>query len=242
MSEQSFLLQALELAAAHRGFCAPNPAVGAVLVQAGVVIATGVHRGCGSPHAERDLLSKIDTCSADMILFVTLEPCCHFGRTPPCTDIIIEKKIKQVVYAHNDPNPIVNGGGQKVLTAAGISCRQVDVAEVEEFYRSYDYWHKHKLPFVTAKLALSADEKTAGANGVPVAITGGATKIFTHQKRLQSDAILITAATIIADDPQMNCRLTGRIVRKPVFVLDRLGRVPKTAKIFQTTEIGRAHV
>ena len=232
MTHTHFLKLALNVAAQYRGRCAPNPAVGAVLVKNNEVIATGVHRGPGSFHAERDLLSQAITITDDMTLYVTLEPCRHHGRTPPCTDIIIEKNIHRVVFAHKDINANVATGGQQILKDAGVQCEQHIVPEVEVFYRPYDYWHQTHMPFVTAKLALSKDEKIAGENGAFAQITGDIAKQLTHQLRLENDAILTTAETVIKDDPQLNCRLLNQTIAKPIYILDRRLRVPKTARVF----------
>ncbi len=208
MIDKGYLLSALELAYLRKGACSPNPSVGAVVVKNNHIIAEGYHEGPGLPHAEPTALSQLsDEDAKDSTIYVTLEPCCHHGRTPPCTELLIKKKVARVVYGYQDPNPIVSGRGHEKLTAAGIICDYQALPEIQTFYESYAYWHKHKRPFLTAKLAVSADGKIAGEGGVPVKITGDLTNQFTHQQRKMSDAILTSVKTIIQDDPQLNVRI-----------------------------------
>lgn len=232
----SFIQRALQLASQRRGFCAPNPAVGAVVVKAGEVIGEGAHWACGHPHAEVVALQAAGENVAGSTLYVTLEPCSHHGRTPPCTDLIIRSGVREVIFAVRDPNPQVSGQGEKVLQQAGIICRQLPSSEVEEFYQSYGYWLAHRLPWVTIKLAISMDGKIAGPQGAPVALTGPECRLFTHQYRLHSDALLTTAETIIKDDPQFNVRLQSETIAKPLYILDRNLRTPSSAQIFQTAK------
>lgn len=231
-----FLQAALLEAATRRGFCAPNPAVGAVIVKDGRVLAAACHHAAGADHAEVAALKQASESVVAATIYVTLEPCCHYGRTPPCAKAIIEAGLARVVYAHADPNPVVAGGGAEMLRAAGVQCEQVMVPEIEAFYRSYDHWTAHKLPWVTAKLALSADDKIAGPGGVPVAITGQEAKVYTHQGRLRSDALLTTAKTVQQDDPQLNVRLDGDVIAKPVYILDRRAELNFDYQIFKTAE------
>ncbi len=231
------LLRTLELAQKRRGFCAPNPAVGALVLKEGEVISEGFHLGAGQPHAEVEALKNLSEANCKgATLYVSLEPCCHFGRTPPCTELIIKKGIRSVVYGHQDPNPVVAGKGAAVLRQAGVDVVQLPMDEVGSFYQSYDYWTHTKKPFTTAKLAMSLDGKIAGPDGKPIALTGEKCREFTHQRRLQSDALLTTAKTVYADDPQLNVRLGDTPIAKPLVLIDRLGRTPPDAKIFQTAK------
>lgn len=235
---ETYLKRALELAKIRRGFCAPNPSVGAVLVKNNKIIAEGYHKGSGHPHAEVEALLHVsDEDIKDAILYVTLEPCCHTNKkTPPCTELIIQRGIKKVFYGFRDPNPQVAGLGEKELKEAGVECVQIEIAEINEFYKSYQYWWQTGKPFVTAKLAISLDGKIAGPNDQRVTITGTEAQQFTHQQRKLSDAILTTAKTIQCDDPLLNVRLDDEEYRKPVYVLERNTITPSNAKIFTSAE------
>ena len=230
------LLLALCEAKSRRGFCAPNPPVGTVVVKNGNVLATGRHWAAGHPHAEVDALNKLGDEARAATLFVTLEPCCHQGKTPPCTQLIIDRGIKTVIFAQLDPNPLVAGKGSQALQEVGIDCQHIETPEITEFYRSYLYWTQEKRPWVSLKLAISADEKIAGKDGTPMKITGEACREFTHTHRLHSDAILTTAETIIKDDPQMNVRTAHGNFSKPLYILDSQLRLPLHAKIFRTAK------
>jgi diaminohydroxyphosphoribosylaminopyrimidine deaminase/5-amino-6-(5-phosphoribosylamino)uracil reductase len=240
VSQQSdviYLRKALELAKIHRGFCAPNPSVGAVIVRAGLVVAAGYHTGPGNAHAELDALRKLPENGArGATIYISLEPCCHFGRTPPCTDAIKKSGISRVVYGFRDPNPLVAGKGEATLNAAGIVCEHIHLSEINNFYNSYQHWHTTKKPFITAKIALSLDGKIAGKNSVPVKITGEPLNELTHYSRKKSDAILTTILTVLQDDPQLNVRSNGQIYAKPLYVLDSQLRMPLSAKVFSTTK------
>lgn len=234
---EDFLRQSLILAETRRGFCAPNPAVGAVVVHNNQIIAQGSHWAAGHPHAEVVALNSLTPLPKDAVLYISLEPCCHTNKkTPPCTDLIIQSGIKKVIFGLHDPNPAVSGQGQQILQQAGIECIYYPIAEINHFYQSYIYWIQTKLPYVTAKLALSLDNKIAGANGQRMQITGEQAKQFTHQQRLRSDAILTTAKTILADNPLLNIRLDNTSQKKPVYILDRQLTVPLGANIFSTAE------
>lgn len=230
------LLQALSLAESERGFCAPNPAVGAVIAKDNKILATGVHLGSGKPHAEIEALSLLENRAHGASLYVTLEPCCHFGKTPPCTDQIIKSGIREVYYGLKDPNPKVAGKGISQLENAGIHCQLMPLNEIADFYQSYRFWLQHQMPFVTAKIALSLDGKIAGLHGHPVSITGKLLQQETHAWRKKSDALLTTINTVINDDPQFNVRLNHTEIKKTVYVLDSKLRFPLTAKLINTAK------
>lgn len=234
LQHHAYLKQALALAKLRKGFCSPNPAVGAVVVRDGEIISTGYHEAAGSPHAEAVALDKLKDEAQGATLYVTLEPCCHYGRTPPCTELLIAKKIKNVFYGFVDPNPQVRGLGIAALQQAGIECEKLSLDDIDEFYASYAHWRLHKKPYVTAKLALSLDGKIAGRNGLQVKISGAAAQHFTHQRRQDSDAILTSVKTICQDDPQLNVRLTESPLAKPVYILDSYLRFPSHAKVSKT--------
>lgn len=220
--QQAWLLKALAEAYKGRGFCAPNPAVGAIIVCDNEVLATGYHRGCGTVHAEVDALQQLDMPAPERAcLYVTLEPCNHEGKMPPCTQAIIKAGIQHVVYAHADPNSEVAGKGADALREAGINCIHLPSPEIDDFYASYTWWCRTKRPHVTTKLALSLDAKIATAKSKPIALTGSMFQQWTHQQRLQHDIILTTDHTILRDNPQLNVRLKDiKPITKPIMVLD----------------------
>lgn len=237
MSHQTFLLRCIALASTRLGFCAPNPAVGCVVVKDNQIIAEGFHFGCGFNHAEVDALNKLQNDEArGATLYVSLEPCCHYGRTPPCTERIKQAGIKKVFFGLKDPNPIVAGKGQAALIEAGISCECIELSEINNFYQAYVYWTQTKMPLVTAKLAMSADHKIALADRKPIKITGKACDQLTHQYRCESDAILTSIETIVHDDPKLNVRLDNTEIPKRIYILDTHCRLSVTSHIFKTAE------
>ncbi len=234
----NYLKQALALAELRRGFCAPNPCVGAILVKDEKIIANGYHWASGYAHAELDALKKIDAPLAKgATLYVTLQPCCHTAKkTPPCTQLLIEKGIAKVIYAFRDPNPAVGDQSDRQLQQAGIICIQQSLPEIDQFYASYNFWWQHKRPFVTAKLAISLDGKIAGPQGQRIQLTGKTAQQFTHQQRQRTDAILTTAKTILCDNPALNVRLDNRIVAKSLYILDSQLNTPLSATVFKTAK------
>lgn len=234
--DQRLLLKALSLAELGKGQCAPNPAVGAVIVSpAGELVATGYHQGVGKPHAEIEALKNASISAEGMTIYVTLEPCCHWGKTPPCTDALIQAGIKRVVYGYRDPNPLVSGKGIAQLTEQGIHCEHLPLPQINAFYASYQHWHETKQPLVTAKIALSLDGKIAGKAGKPIRITGDALQELTHFHRKTTDAILTTAKTIKNDNPQLNARYKEMVIPKRLYVLDSQLILPENAAVFATT-------
>ena len=233
-SHYHFLKQALLLAKSRRGFCAPNPSVGAVVVRNGKLLASGKHWAFGEPHAEIDALKKIQYRAENATLYITLEPCCHQGKTPPCTAAIIQSGIRSVYYGCRDPNPKVAGQGDAELQKAGLICQHLTSPDIENFYRSYCHWEKYKVPWVTAKIAMSLDGKTANQSERPLKITRPTLQYYTHQKRYHSDAILTGINTIIKDNPKLNARLDNKVYKKPLYILDSALRLPIESNIFNT--------
>lgn len=233
---KAYLKRALKLAEIRRGFCAPNPAVGAILVKDNKIISTGFHKRSGLSHAEVEAINSAGLNAKGADLYVTLEPCCHYGKTPPCTDLIIKTGIKTVYYSLPDPNPNVFNKGATRLKQAGINCFRVEVPEIKSFYESYSYWTAHKRSWITIKLALSLDGKIAGIKGKPIPLTGEALKFYTHKFRKKSDALLTTINTILQDDPQLNVRFVNEIIKKPIYILDSDLRLPSNAYVHQTAE------
>jgi len=219
--DQEFLNQALELARSRKGYTFPNPAVGAVLVKNGIVTGQGFHWGAGAPHAEVEALKNIGMEAEGATLYVTLEPCCHYGKTPPCTELLKSKKIERVVYGFCDPNPVVFGKGARILEAAGIKVELLGLESISLFYRSYAWWVKTKKTWMTGKIALSQDGKVSLASGKPVKITGALADDYTHLRRSEADVIVTSVATLKADNPRLDARVSIPPKTKPVWVLDR---------------------
>ena len=239
-SDEHFMRLALELAHKGEGFTNPNPIVGAVVVKDGKIIGTGYHRKFGGPHAEVFALEEAGENARGATMYVTLEPCSHYGKTPPCADRIIAAGISRVVVACRDPNPLVNGQGIEKLHAAGIEVTE-GVLE-EEAQRANEIFIKFiqtKIPFVQLKLAESLDGKIATRTGDSKWITGEEARTEVHRLRRRFAAVLVGANTAINDDPQ----LTVRRVKGPNpvrVVLDGRGRIPVERRMF--TEDGRTIV
>jgi len=201
-----------------------------------VVVSEGFHRQFGAAHAEVDALQHLNGQAKGATVYVTLEPCCHWGKTPPCTDHLINSGVTEVFYGFEDPDFRVAGKSETILRQAGISCQQKTLPEINNFYRSYAHWNRTGKPWVTAKLAMSLDGKIAGPGGQPVSITGPAVGKFTHEQRYQTDAILTTAVTVMRDNPKLNARLGNEQYAKPVFILDSELNLPEDLQIYTTAK------
>ncbi|WP_076857889.1 bifunctional diaminohydroxyphosphoribosylaminopyrimidine deaminase/5-amino-6-(5-phosphoribosylamino)uracil reductase RibD [Bradyrhizobium mercantei] len=228
-----FMQLALALGRRGLGRTWPNPAVGAVIVKDGVVVGRGWTQPGGRPHAEVEALRRAGDAARGATLYVTLEPCSHFGRSPPCADAVVAAGLARVVSAIEDPNPEVGGKGHAKLRAAGIA---VDVglcqAEAARDHAGHFRRITDKRPHVILKLAVSADDKIAAHGHKPVAITGEAARTRVHLLRAQSDAILVGIGTVKADDPLLTCRLPGMAARSPVrVVLDRALRISGDSRL-----------
>jgi diaminohydroxyphosphoribosylaminopyrimidine deaminase/5-amino-6-(5-phosphoribosylamino)uracil reductase len=232
-ADRRFMQLALVLGRRGQGRTWPNPAVGAVVVKDGVIVGRGWTQPGGRPHAEPEALRRAGEAARGATLYVTLEPCSHFGRSPPCTDAVIAAGIARVVSAIEDPNPEVAGQGHARLRAAGIA---VDIGlcadEAARDHAGHFRRVRDKRPQVILKLAVSADDKIGAAGRKPVAITGEAARTRVHLLRAQCDAILVGIGTVLADDPLLTCRLPGMEARSPVrVVLDRALRMPGTSRL-----------
>ncbi|MGY3615767.1 bifunctional diaminohydroxyphosphoribosylaminopyrimidine deaminase/5-amino-6-(5-phosphoribosylamino)uracil reductase RibD [Bradyrhizobium sp. USDA 10063] len=228
-----FMQLALMLGRRGQGRTWPNPAVGAVVVKDGVIVGRGWTQAGGRPHAEPEALRRAGEAARGATLYVTLEPCSHFGRSPPCADAVIAAGIARVVSAIEDSNPDVGGQGHARLRAAGIA---VDVglcaAEAARHHAGHFRRVRDKRPHVLLKLAVSADDKIGAAGHRPLAITGDVVRTRVHLLRAESDAILIGIGTALADDPVLTCRLPGMEARSPVrVVLDRALRLPGDSRL-----------
>ena len=231
-----FMALALNLGRRGLGRTWPNPAVGAVIVKDGVIVGRGWTQVGGRPHAEIEALKRAGALAQGATMYVTLEPCSHHGKSPPCADAIIAARVARVVSALEDPNPEVAGEGHARLRAAGIA---VDVGAGADEARRDHAGHIRRMregrPQVKLKLAISADGKAGAAGRRPVAITGEAARDRVHLLRAQSDAIMIGIGTALADDPLLTCRLPGMAALSPVRVVaDSRLRLPLHSRLVQT--------
>ena len=228
----------LELAQNAMGRTSPNPMVGAVVVKNGKVVGEGYHKKAGLPHAEIVALAKAGKKAKGARLFVNLEPCCHFGRTPPCTDAILDSGVKEVFIGMRDPNKLVGGKGIHILRKAGI---KVDVgilqAECERLNEVFVKYIRTEMPFVTLKSAISIDGKIATSTGSSRWITGPQSRKLVHEIRDKVDAILVGAGTVVKDNPLLTTRLKNKRGKNPVrVILDCKNRVSLDAKVFWNSE------
>lgn len=241
--------RAIDLARRAEGNTSPNPLVGCVLTQNDNVVGEGWHRAAGQAHAEVNAINKAGDQAQGATLYVTLEPCNHFGRTPPCTHAIKNAGIKTVVFAVDDPNPSATGGAD-FLRESGIEViSQVLEAEARYVNRFYLHFQKLKRPYVVAKYAASLDGRIATRSGHSQWITGPQARMKGHQLRQAVDAIVVGAQTVIDDDPQLTVRLPeetsnqGPSIQHPRrFVLDSKGRIPLEQKIFSDSLPGNTEV
>jgi diaminohydroxyphosphoribosylaminopyrimidine deaminase / 5-amino-6-(5-phosphoribosylamino)uracil reductase len=232
-ADQRFMQLALALGRRGQGRTWPNPAVGAVVVKDGLIVGRGWTQPGGRPHAEPEALGRAGKAARGATLYVTLEPCSHVGKSPPCADAVIAAGIARVVSAVEDPNPEVGGKGHARLRAAGIA---VDIGvcgdEAAHDHAGHFRRVRDKRPHVILKLAVSTDDKIGAAGGKSAAITGDAAKARVHMLRAQCDAILVGIGTVLADDPLLTCRLPGMAERSPVrLVLDRALRLPGASRL-----------
>jgi diaminohydroxyphosphoribosylaminopyrimidine deaminase/5-amino-6-(5-phosphoribosylamino)uracil reductase len=232
-ADRRFMQLALTIGRRGQGRTWPNPAVGALVVKDGVIVGRGWTQPGGRPHAEPEALKRAGDAARGATLYVTLEPCSHIGKSPPCADAIIAAGIARVVSAIEDPNPEVAGQGHAKLRAAGIA---VDIglgaAEAARDHAGHFRRVRDNRPHVILKLAVSSDDKIGAAGRKPVAISGEAAKARMHLLRAQCDAILVGIGTVRADDPLLTCRLPGMEARSPVrVVLDRNLRIPGSSRL-----------
>ncbi|WP_026673167.1 bifunctional diaminohydroxyphosphoribosylaminopyrimidine deaminase/5-amino-6-(5-phosphoribosylamino)uracil reductase RibD [Alkalihalobacterium bogoriense] len=237
MTEREYMQLALQLAKSATGQTSPNPLVGSVVVKDGEIVGLGAHLKAGEAHAEVHALTMAGEKAKGATVYVTLEPCSHYGKTPPCANLLIEKQVKKVVIASVDPNPKVAGQGIRKLEAAGI---EVEVGLLEEEAKQVNtvFFHNllHKRPFVTMKSATSLDGKTATVTGESKWITGSTAREDVHRYRHEHDAILVGIGTVLADDPSLTTRLQGGGNNPIRVILDSSLRIPMEAKVIQDKE------
>jgi len=234
VTHKEYMQRALDLAFPIRGFVSPNPCVGAIVVKDGRIVAEGVHRKAGAPHAEADALEKAGTDALDATLYCTLEPCNHHGRTPPCTEAIIASGISEVVIASEDPNPHVAGKGAERLRKSGISVIEGVLREdADHMVREFLHVCREGRPWVVSKTASSLDGKVATASGESRWITSPSARQHGHRLRHEVDAVIVGAGTVIADDPTLSVRLPGGPWSQPTrVVMDSAGRCHPDAHVF----------
>jgi diaminohydroxyphosphoribosylaminopyrimidine deaminase/5-amino-6-(5-phosphoribosylamino)uracil reductase len=234
MDHEAYMRRALGLAERGRGLCSPNPVVGALVVRDGHVVGEGWHEGPGTPHAEAAALAHAGGRARGATLYVTLEPCDHQGRTPPCTRAILEAGVATVVAATVDPNPVVDGRGFARLRASGLEI--VTPVLPDEAARQNEAFAKHVrtgMPFVVLKMAATLDGKVAARDGSSRWITGDRARAQAHRLRAASDAIVVGAGTALADDPALTVRDPAYRGRPPLRVLvDARGAVSANGRLF----------
>lgn len=236
--DERHMLRAIELAERGRGRTSPNPMVGAVVVASGEVAGEGFHEGAGAPHAEINALSVAGDRARGSTLYVTLEPCNHFGRTPPCAEAIIRNGVSRVVMGMRDPNPAVEGGGKERLEVAGIEVMVGPLGElVVRQNEAYVKWVLTGLPFVTLKMAMSFDGKIATGAGDSRWITCDAARRDVHIARSASDAVMVGIGTVLVDDPRLTPRMGVEVARRPLrVVVDSNARTPLESNVAHTDE------
>ncbi|MCR4955073.1 MAG: bifunctional diaminohydroxyphosphoribosylaminopyrimidine deaminase/5-amino-6-(5-phosphoribosylamino)uracil reductase RibD [Lachnospiraceae bacterium] len=240
MEDRDYMLRAIELAKKGAGATNPNPMVGAVIVKDGRIIGEGYHRKYGELHAERNALADCRESAEGATIYVTLEPCCHYGKTPPCTEAIMEHKLKRVVIGSRDPNPKVAGKGAKMLQEAGIEVVQDFMREeCDEINPVFFHYITKKTPFVALKYAMTADGKIATKTGDSQWITGETARKHVHILRNYYMGILVGINTVLADDPMLNVRLNSEetTYRNPVrIVCDTRLQIPLTSQLVNTAK------
>jgi len=235
--EEQFMARALQLARLGLGRTSPNPPVGAVLVAEGRIVAEGFHIAPGAPHAEIVALARAGKRAAGADVYVTLEPCCHWGRTPGCAQALVAAGVARVVYGFPDPDRRVAGGGVNCLAAAAVEVSTGPLAEeCAEFYAPYAKHRRRGLPWVIGKMAASVDGKVATRTGQSRWITGAPARALVHCWRDEVDAVMVGVGTVLADDPELTCRREDRPGRDPLrVVVDSKACTPPTARVLRSS-------
>ena len=236
MNDREYMLRAIELAKRGVGAVDPNPLVGAVIVKDNKIIGEGWHAKYGDLHAERNAIKNLTQSAEGATIYVTLEPCCHHGKQPPCTDAIIESKIARVVIGSRDPNPLVSGKGAAILRSRGIIVEEDFMrCECDELNPVFFHYITTKAPYVVMKYAMTADGKTATHTGASKWITGEAARQRVQEMRYTYTGIMAGIGTVLADDPTLNVRIDGR--RSPVRIIcDSNLRIPIDCNIVKTAD------
>ena len=237
-TDEKYMQLALDLAASARGNTNPNPLVGAVIVKDGIIVGTGLHRKAGEPHAEVHAFRMAGEHAKGATLYVTLEPCSHYGKTPPCANLVKESEVKRVVVAMQDPNPAVAGRGIQLLRNAGIEVAVgVLVEQAQRLNERFIHNMLTKRPFIISKYAMTLDGKIATHTGHSKWVTGEAARQDVHHIRHQVDGILVGAGTVIADNPSLTTRLPEGYGKNPVrIIMDSTLRIPAHAHVLDVKE------
>lgn len=231
MTDQDYMRRAIELAKHGIGWTNPNPMVGAVIVKDGRIIGEGYHARCGELHAERNAIASLTESAEGATIYVTLEPCCHYGRTPPCTEAILEQKIARVVIGSRDPNPKVAGKGAAILRKAGVIVEEDFMREeCDRLNPVFFHYITTKRPYVVMKYAMTADGKIATKTGASKWITGPKAREEVQRMRHQYMGIMAGIGTVLADDPMLNVRIENK--KSPVRIIcDSSLRIPLDSQI-----------
>lgn len=231
MKDEEYMRRAIALAKKGIGWTNPNPMVGAVIVKDGRIIGEGYHRRCGELHAERSAIASLSESAKGAVMYVTLEPCCHYGKTPPCTEAILEQQIARVVIGSRDPNPKVAGKGAAILRNAGIEVEEDFLKEeCDRLNDVFFHYITTGTPYVAMKYAMTADGKIATHTGASKWITGEAAREEVQHMRHHYMGIMAGIGTVLADDPMLNVRLEGG--RNPVRIIcDSRLRIPLSSQI-----------
>ena len=234
--DEKYMAMAIELAKKGYGYTSPNPVVGAVIVKDGCMIGQGYHEKYGEPHAERNALASCTQSPKGATIYVTLEPCCHHGKQPPCTEAILQAGISRVVTGSGDPNPLVGGKGIQILKDHGIQVREHVMKEkCDALNQAFFHYIQTGRPYVTMKYAMTIDGKIAAHTGASKWVTGEEARHHVHEQRKKNTAIMVGIGTVLADDPMLNCRIEGR--RDPVRIIcDTHLKMPVTSKIVKTAK------
>ena len=234
--DRKFMRRAIELAKKGEGFTSPNPMVGAVIVKNGRIIGEGYHERYGGLHAERNALASVTESPKGAVIYVTLEPCCHYGKQPPCVDAILEAGIARVVTGSDDPNPLVAGKGFKRLIEHGVEVTtHVEKEACDALNPVFFHYIQTGLPYVAMKYAMTMDGKIAAYTGQSKWITGEEARAFVQKLRHRYTGIMAGAGTVLADDPRLTCRIPG--ARQPVRIIcDTRLRIPSDANVVETAK------
>lgn len=236
--DEMYMKRAIELARKGEGWVSPNPLVGAVIVKDDRIIGEGYHEKYGQAHAERNALLKCTDSPKGATIYVTLEPCCHHGKQPPCTDAILEAGIKRVVIGSMDPNPLVGGKGADILRKNGIEVEIMEgtlVKECRDMNRVFFHYIQTGCPYITMKYAMTMDGKIAAASGKSKWITGEAAREHVQTQRHRNRGIMVGIGTVLQDDPMLDCRMENG--RNPIRIIcDSKLRIPLNSKIVNTSK------